>query len=294
MFARQRRTKRTWCDVRDPEAPVPVTDDGLQKAAEAVTRSGMALFDTRELYDCVRDVSERVLACPSPYVDGVVASICAMARDVCSKPVAIVGHRELPSLLPRLEANGILLGTCDFGRRAELVDDLDAAAAGWAERAITGVILVVVGSRDIRRPERVRVVIRLTNEPTMFPACPVTYSPPCLWRITKDNLVHRGPRDRVVAALRTAWAGRAWDPEDKVPGAGRPIECPICMEPRANVVMACCTAAYCWGCMEPWIAQNTYYMDPTQDRISCPSCRKVADYRTFHVVEPDREVVMID
>jgi hypothetical protein len=293
------KRKRTWCSFREPEAPVPDTLDGLRKATEAATKSGPSLFEIKDLYDCVRDVSERVLACPSTDVSGDVAAICAMARDVCSKPVAIIGHGNLPSLLPRLEANGIVLGTCDFGRRAELIDDLDVAVQGWIDRDIAGVILVVVGSHVVNRPDRVRTVIRVTNEASKFPTRPVIYSPARFWRITAQNVVHKGARPEVVAALQAAWAGKAWNAEEKVPGPDNPIECPICMEPTANVVLSCCTGAYCWGCMQPWIDQNTYHYDPRKDRISCPSCRADMDYKTLHVVEPvlardEREIVMID
>ena len=284
MFRGKR--KRAWCSFREPDSPVPDTLDGLERASEAASKSGPSVFETRDLYDCVRDVAERVLACPSTDVSGDVAAICAMARDVCSKPVAIIGHASLPSLLPRLEANGIVLGTCDFGRKAELVDDLDAAVRGWIERDIAGVILVVVGSQDVERPERVRTVIRVTQEASKFPACPVAYSPARFWSLTADNVVHRGARAQVVASLQAAWAGKAWDAEEKVPGPDNPIECPICMEAKANVVLSCCTGAYCWDCMQPWIDQNTHYFDPREDRISCPSCRAVMDYKTFHVVEP--------
>lgn len=302
MF-RKKAAKRTWSDVREPDTPVPDTHDGMQKAIEASDKSGPALFETRDLYDCVRDVSERVLACPSTDVSGDVAAICAMARDVCSKPVAILGHASLPSLIPRLEANGILLGTCDFGRRAELVDDLDAAVQGWEERDIAGVILVVVGSREIEKPDRVRTVIRVTKEASKFPSCPVAYSPSRFWKITADNVVHKGARPQVVGALQAAWAGKAWNAEEKVPGPDNPIECPICMEPNANVVLSCCTGAYCWDCIQPWIDKNSAtepdYYDPQDDIVSCPSCRAEMDYKTFHVVtdvaEPaPREVVMIE
>lgn len=255
------------------------------------------MFDTRDLYDCVRDVSERVLACPSTDVSGDVAAICAMARDVCSKPVAIIGHGSLPSLLPRLKANDIVLGTCDFGRKAELVDDLDAAVRGWVERDIAGVILVVVGSQVVDRPERVRTVIRVTKEASKFPTCPVTYSPARLWKITADNVVHKAARPQVVAALQTAWAGKAWSAEEKVPGPDNPIECPICMEAKADVVLSCCTGAYCWECMQPWIDHNTTLVRQA-DRITCPSCRAPMDYKTLHVVEPgpvpDQGIVTID
>lgn len=294
MFSGKR--KRTWCCVREPEAPVPDTVDGLQKAEEVATRSGPSLFETKDLYDCVRDVSERVLVCPSADVSGDVAAICAMARDVCSKPVAIIGHGNLPWLLPRLQSHGIVLGTCDFGRRAELVDDLESAVKGWDERDIAGVILIVVGSEPIERPERVRAVIRVTKDASKFSTCPVIYSPGRLWKITAENVVHKGPRPQVVAALKAAWAGKAWNAEEKVPGPDNLIECPICMEARANVVLSCCTGAYCWDCMQPWIDRSTATMDdddydPRPETTTCPSCRAEMDYKTFHVVEPDAGAV---
>lgn len=303
MFGCKR--KRTLYSFREPEVPVPDTHEGLKKAAEAVTKSGRSLFDTKDLYDCVRDVSERVLACPSTDVSGDVAAICAMARDVCSKPSAIIGYRSMPSLITCLEANGIVLGTCDFGRKTELVDDLDTSVKGWIDRDIAGVILVVVGSQAFERPERVRTLIRVTKDASKFPTYPVIYSPARFWRITSDNVVHKGSRSQVVAALQTAWAGKAWNAEEKVPGPDNPIECPICMETKANVVLSCCTGTYCWDCIQPWIEQNTHYYDPQEDMISCPSCRKKMDYNTFHVVydaldvtDPspglDQEVVMIE
>jgi hypothetical protein len=299
MFSGKR--KRTWCCVREPEAPVPDTADGLQKAEEAATKSGPSLFETKDLYDCVRDVSERVLVCPSTDVSGDVAAICAMARDVCSKPVAIMGHSSLPALLPRLRSQGIVLGTCDFGRKTELVDDLEAAIRGWDDRDIAGVILIVVGSEPVERPERVRAVIRVTKDASKFTSCPVVYSPPRFWKLTAENVVHKGSRPQVVAALQAAWAGKAWNAEEKVPGPDNPIECPICMESGANVVLSCCTGAYCWDCMQPWIdrAESEYY-DPEYDAKTCPSCRREMDYKTFHVVvdqddvDPAREVIMID
>jgi hypothetical protein len=38
MF-RKKAMKRTWSDVREPDAPVPDTHDGLQKAIEASDKS---------------------------------------------------------------------------------------------------------------------------------------------------------------------------------------------------------------------------------------------------------------
>lgn len=296
MFSRkQSRPKRAWCDIRDPETPVPHSVDGLLKAKDAIAKSGAFCFDAQDLYDVVRDtVSERVLACPATDVSSDVASMCAMARDVCSKPVAILGHRRLPALIARLQANGIVPGTCDFGRRAELVDDLDEAVQGWIERDVCGVILFVIGTQAIVKPERARTVIRVTKEVSHFPELPLIYSPPRLWRVSKENLVHTGPRATIVAALRAAWADKAWNAEEKVPGPHNAIECPICMESKADVVLSCCTAAYCWDCLQPWIDQNTRYQDPAHDSITCPSCRAALDYKALHVVQSSNSVVMIE
>ena len=263
--------KRFWLNDPVLEEPIPDTPDALNIAKVVPSE----YFDPLELYRCVRGVKDCTLVCPRVDVHKEVASLCAMARDICCKPSAVVGYERLSPLA------GIRTGRCEFGSKTELIDEFDAAVHEWEDYGLSGVIVIVVGNHPhVVRRSPVRTVIRIVTN-----ACvpgPVIYSKAELWSPTE--VVHRGSRLQIVETLRRAWPSRtSWIPEEKMPET--PRDCSICMEPRAHVVGACCTSAYCWSCLEPWLAENE----------TCPGCRQQSYYTTFHVAPvPTTKPELID
>lgn len=282
----QNALKRGWENAPVPEEPVPETSGGLRVAAEAARTVGDARFELRDLYDAVRSVGRRVLVCPSESVEGDVAALCVMARDVCKKPIAVV----VPDAAQRRQVEARLvdlafpLGACEFGTKVIVTPR--AAIRDWEASGLRGVIVIVVGAEDdaALRSGVVRTVIAVTQDRYAHPEAPTAFSPPSLWPFSQTSVAHRGPRQLVTSRLRGLWAlaGRAaWAADAAARTA--PRDCPVCMSPcTSQCVSACCTAAFCLECVAPWIREHG----------TCPGCRAPADYTTMHCItaEPPIEI----
>jgi hypothetical protein len=274
--------KRAWVNDPCPEEPVPESSGGLRVAAEAARAVRHSRFELRDLYDAVRSVGRRVLVCPSDGVEADVAALCVMARDVCKKPVAVVTRdaAQRARVESKLAEMRFPLGACEFGSKAIVASSADVN--GWESVGLRGVILISLGNDDqdaAYRSGLVRTVIAITSDRYAHPEAPTAYSPASLWEFTETSIAHRGQRQVVTTRLAGLWrrAGRdAWANDATARTERR--DCPICMEKcEEQCVAACCTAALCRGCVEPWIRSNG----------TCPGCRGPADYTTMHlVVEP--------
>lgn len=275
--------KRVWQNVPPEQEPVPDTIANLRAAAEAVAAVSACRFEVRQLYDTVRAVGNRVLVAPVMLAEEM-AALCLMARDVCKKPVALLAPRHVLQAVEKcLLPTGMVAGMCEFGSKVALMTD-PSDALKWKDVGLTGVILIAFEqpSGTAERVEGTRLVINFTCDRY---ACrgPALYSSPHFWAFTEHGMAHRGSRGVVESGLRELWTERgktAW--ADACAEKTQARECVICMEPcRRQCVADCCTAAFCYSCIEPWV----------QEQMTCPSCRADADYTTMHRIEDDAIVI---
>lgn len=281
--------KRAWVNDPCPEEPVPESSGGLRVAAEAARSVRSSRFELRDLYDAIRSVGRRVLVCPSDGVEADVVALCFMARDVCKKPVAVVAQdaAQRARIENKLRELRFPLGECELGSKASVSRSADVAR--WESVGLRGIILITMGANPqdaAFRSGLVRTVIAITSDRYAHPDAPTAYSPASLWEFTETSIAHRGPREVVASRLGELWrrAGReAW--ANDVAARTTRRDCPICMEPcEHQCVAACCTAALCRACVQPWIRDNG----------TCPGCRAPADYTTMHCIVEDGPVVVVD
>lgn len=278
--------KRVWRNDPPDEEPVPDTCSNMRAAADAVAAVSACRFEVRQLYDTVRALGNRVLVAPVMLVEEM-AAICLMARDVCKKPVALLASQHVLQAVEKcLLPTGMVSGMCEFGTKVSLMSN-PVEAAKWRDVGLTGVILVAYDqpSGMAESVEGSRLVINFTHDRYAHKG-PALYSAAHFWAFTERGLAHRGSRDVVNAGLRELWTERgktAW--ADACAEKTQPRECVICMEPcRRQCVADCCTAAFCYECIEPWV----------QEQMTCPSCRAEADYTSMHRIEDDVVVIEVD
>lgn len=278
--------KRVWRNDPPEEEPVPDTCANMRAAADAVATVSACRFEVRQLYDTVRALGNRVLVAPVMLVEEM-AALCLMARDVCKKPVALLAPRDVLRAVEKcLLPTGMVSGMCEFGTKVVLMTD-PSEAGNWRDVGLTGVILVAYEqpSGVAQRVDGTRLVINFTSDRYAHRG-PALYSAAHFWAFTEHGLAHRGSRAVVDAGLRELWTARgktAWAADCAEKTETR--DCPICMEPCVRQCVAdCCTAAFCYACIEPWV----------QEQMTCPSCRAEADYTSMHRIEDDSVVIEDD
>jgi len=258
--------KCAWRNDPLPEEPVPETAAGLRAAVNAARAAADGCFRARDLYDAVRAVGRHVLVSPSTEaLDDDVAALCAMAGDVCNKPVAVL-------------APSAAVADAYLHLGVEVTVDVMASAAAWDAAGLRGVIVVALcdappGLRDALESGVVRCVLQFTGDRYAHDG-PAVFSPGEHWTFSADTVAHRGSRAVVTAGLRALWRQRSRDAwADDCDARMAPRDCVICMDTcRGQIVSACCTAAFCAGCAERWVQQAG----------TCPGCRSPADYTTLH------------